>query len=838
MSLRNNHIKIIILLIIGAVVPLATHAQVTAQSDYAPQPYSSVAIRIDQDFQQNKISHQDALLYQFYSEFDPSKLPARYLKVESSQSQPVKCFTPAVVEYELSRKTLSKSTQNIINHYLTSAGSGDNQIYMSPSGKFKLYYTTDPSSPDAVPTADANNDGIPDYVEWAGQYADSVYDTEVKIMGFSDPIPDTTAFVIRFARLGNDNSPTYGYTYINSQGNPEMKVHCDFALSGFPPNTDPDGKVKGDLKVTIAHEFKHAIQYIDDGWSGESARWLEMDAVMMEEAVFDTVNDYYNYLKSPSSIFNNPQYSIYPGSYYQVTFALYYLQKYGIGFWRKVWAYISRTNDSYINSMTYVLENDYNATFPKTFVESELWHYASGHRSPADYGFQERMNYPTSRVIHEYDQPPSGFSLRLYSNRLSANYQEIVPGSSTGPVMVSLYSSSNQMDVGLLATFKDGSTKEIIQTTHPETGQIHIQTPWSWENLSDLGIVTANVSSSTTATSRLLVGDNDVLYGDYNEDGFLDKTDVNNILSNIAINGDTYIDQLVGSDLSGDGTISTYDASLIMRHLDGSDKYFAKDSNHDNYGPETDVYSAAKSVTGNPATSPADPVDLQLDKGDTTASGDNPLVLKLNNQSGHHFSSFVVRLALPAGVINSVTFDTTGSVWHNAQYQTYYDQNVFSLAIAEADSFSTGTLGTLHISASKEADVVISVAGVSLDEYSGRISVNSLNYHIMPKTTVAIEKPVLNIPDKTELSANYPNPFNPTTNINYSLSSRSKVTLEIYNILGQRVAQLVNSEQAAGTYHYEWSAASYSSGTYLYRIIAHSSDGHVFVQTRKMLLIK
>ena len=160
MNLRFYHIKIIIVLIICAI-PSATYAQVTASSDYAPQPYSSVAVRIDQDLQQNKISHQDALLYQFYSEFDPSKLPASYQRVESSQSQPIKCFTPAVVEYELSRKTLSKSTQNIINQYLTSAGSGDNQIYMSPSGKFKLYYTTDPNNPDAVPTADANNDGIP-----------------------------------------------------------------------------------------------------------------------------------------------------------------------------------------------------------------------------------------------------------------------------------------------------------------------------------------------------------------------------------------------------------------------------------------------------------------------------------------------------------------------------------------------------------------------------------------------------------------------------------------------------------------------------------------------------
>lgn len=837
-----NHKKLpyIFIAITFAALPLFAYAQNTTQGTEEPVPYSATARRIDQALQQNRISRDQALLYQFYSVFDPSKLPQQYAHIAGTKPQPVKCFTPVIAEYHRIRSTLSKNTQNIINHYLTAYGNEDDQSYTSPSGKFELYYTVDPDSRDAVPAADSDGNGIPDYVEWAGQYADSTWNREVKEMGFSDPVAaDEAPYVIRFARLGNDESPVYGYTQLDMQGHPEMVVHCDFGLDGFPHNTDPDGKVKGDLKVTIAHEFKHGIQFIDDGWSGESARWLEMDATMMEEAVFDTVNDYYNYLKSPDSIFNNPQYTIYPGGYYQVSWAIYFLEKYGIGFWRRVWAHISRTNDSYINSITAVLNQDYHTSFTDAFIESELWHYASGDRSPKDYGFQERMNYPNARVIYQYSEVPKTFSPRLYSNILSANYQEITPASGQGgPVIINLYTSSGEMDVGFLAVFKDGSTKELLHTTHSLDGQIHIQTPWDWQNISHVGVVTANVSSSTPATSRLLAGVNDVLYGDYNEDGYLDPSDVDGILENVAINGDTYADQLVGSDLSGDGTISVYDAALILKKLAGAEKYFRKDHNKDGYGPEADMFTKQQGETEIPGLVPADQVRLQLIKGDTSAAGDNTINLKLSNPGGHHYSSFFIRLSIPSdSMISAVTFDTTGSVWHQARYKTSYDQNIFGLAIAEADSFSTGNLGTIHIKAAVEGDITITVGAVGLDESPDKISVNTLKYHIIPKTTVAVEKPVAQRPYKTELSYNYPNPFNPVTTIGYSLKEKSQVTLEIYNILGQEVTRLVNAVQPAGVYHYQWNASSYSSGTYLYRLVVHSG-GQTRVQTRKMLLIK
>jgi len=90
------------------------------------------------------------------------------------------------------------------------------------------------------------------------------------------------------------------------------------------------------------------------------------------------------------------------------------------------------------------------------------------------------------------------------------------------------------------------------------------------------------------------------------------------------------------------------------------------------------------------------------------------------------------------------------------------------------------------------------------------------------------------IPGKFELNQNYPNPFNPTTNIKYSLAKTSNVKLTIFNILGQKMATLIeNVKQSAGSHNVKFNAQNFTSGIYFYRLEA--SD---FVDVRKMMLIK
>ncbi len=89
------------------------------------------------------------------------------------------------------------------------------------------------------------------------------------------------------------------------------------------------------------------------------------------------------------------------------------------------------------------------------------------------------------------------------------------------------------------------------------------------------------------------------------------------------------------------------------------------------------------------------------------------------------------------------------------------------------------------------------------------------------------------IPTVIQLKQNYPNPFNPTTTINYSIPMRSHVTLTVYNILGEKVATLVDAVQGAGDYTVNFNASRLASGVYLYQLI----DGNSSV-TKKLMLIK
>jgi hypothetical protein len=101
------------------------------------------------------------------------------------------------------------------------------------------------------------------------------------------------------------------------------------------------------------------------------------------------------------------------------------------------------------------------------------------------------------------------------------------------------------------------------------------------------------------------------------------------------------------------------------------------------------------------------------------------------------------------------------------------------------------------------------------------------------------------VPYSFALMQNYPNPFNPSTTIRYELPVTSKVTIAIYNVLGQKVRTLVNEIQNAGPQLQVWNSKndagnSVASGIYFYRIQTHGLSGSsaAFTATKKMVLLR
>ncbi|MGQ9644894.1 MAG: discoidin domain-containing protein, partial [Ignavibacterium sp.] len=107
-----------------------------------------------------------------------------------------------------------------------------------------------------------------------------------------------------------------------------------------------------------------------------------------------------------------------------------------------------------------------------------------------------------------------------------------------------------------------------------------------------------------------------------------------------------------------------------------------------------------------------------------------------------------------------------------------------------------------------------------------------------------------NVPKEFKLEQNYPNPFNPTTKIRYSIPSSTeyysvlqKVTLKVYDILGNEIATLVDDYKSAGNYEVDFNASDIASGVYIYRLFVQdlqSNDGKngVYTESKKMLLMR
>jgi Abnormal spindle-like microcephaly-assoc'd, ASPM-SPD-2-Hydin len=95
------------------------------------------------------------------------------------------------------------------------------------------------------------------------------------------------------------------------------------------------------------------------------------------------------------------------------------------------------------------------------------------------------------------------------------------------------------------------------------------------------------------------------------------------------------------------------------------------------------------------------------------------------------------------------------------------------------------------------------------------------------------------VPEAYSISQNFPNPFNPSTAIQFAAPAPSHVTIAIYDVTGREVACVFNDNVRAGYYTAVWNAAGASSGTYFYRISAYSAGGAgSYVQTKKLILIK
>jgi hypothetical protein len=94
------------------------------------------------------------------------------------------------------------------------------------------------------------------------------------------------------------------------------------------------------------------------------------------------------------------------------------------------------------------------------------------------------------------------------------------------------------------------------------------------------------------------------------------------------------------------------------------------------------------------------------------------------------------------------------------------------------------------------------------------------------------------LPLNFKLAQNYPNPFNPSTTISFGLPVNASVALDVYNLIGEKVASVYQGELNAGNYEYNFDASNLPSGIYVYVLNAVGSDMKQFNASKKMTLLK
>ncbi len=170
--------------------------------------------------------------------------------------------------------------------------------------------------------------------------------------------------------------------------------------------------------------------------------------------------------------------------------------------------------------------------------------------------------------------------------------------------------------------------------------------------------------------------------------------------------------------------------------------------------------------------------------------------------------------------------------WHASDLTMFYNLRIAedsSLSSIVFDTTSTDTTMQLDDSLTANTQYFWQVRAINI---YGDTS-NSLIANFTTGTIVGIKDKADNKPNIFALYQNYPNPFNPTTTIKYTIPKTSFVTIRVFDVLGNEVAQLLNENKTTGDYKIEFNASHLASGIYFYRMQAGN-----FVSTKKLLLIK
>jgi Family of unknown function (DUF6055) len=311
------------------------------------------------------------------------------LGIDTSEARPLYGFTYQIALTEIYDQ-LSPNLQKIAATIISPDRPKRSLMVQSPSGKFNLFYESDPDSFHAVPATDISGNGIPDFIDSAAVFLDYCWQQEIEVMGYQPPL-DSLGNPVDHYDVYFSNMSYYGFITFEHEipalpgdnYTSYMELNNTFQRNFFTKGLDG-------MQATCAHEFHHAIQ-IGYNFRSDDTYIFEMTSTWMEDVIYPGINDYYQYL---NNLFLNAQSAGFTD----------FAQRYGNGIYfkllaaqhsqavvREIWEQIK--NEKAIDAIKTIL-NKKGSSFSQSLNDYGKWMYFTGERAIPDLFFDDAADFP------------------------------------------------------------------------------------------------------------------------------------------------------------------------------------------------------------------------------------------------------------------------------------------------------------------------------------------------------------------------------------------------------------------------------------------------------------
>ena len=375
---------------------------------------------------------------------------------------PIKCGTPVMIAlYELQKQGIPLPAGALQER-------PSDLPFTLGSAHFLIHYETDTLDVDACFESDIDinpQDGIPDYINYLGDIFEYVWDYEVELLNFNEPLTDNgrggdDRLDVYLTNLG---SGVYGYTvpdpdsdYYQMPG--YIEIDNDFAGTQYGGSLVT---VLQAARVTAAHEFFHAVQYgydetefdydnINDP-NSYKPWWLEATAVWMEDVVYDDVNDYLSYLPfffgfphmglaTFSYVYGPRAYHPYGACVWPIYLSEKYPESIENSIIKQIWEGCATVPGYNLPEVTDSILRGKSSSFEKSFLEFAVWNTKVGEYADPDSSYDEGELFPfpdTSVGVGTLSSIPLEFGgIGIPPEHIGANYIVISTTYDSGGVRI------------------------------------------------------------------------------------------------------------------------------------------------------------------------------------------------------------------------------------------------------------------------------------------------------------------------------------------------------------------------------------------------------------------